>query len=78
MWTNQYFVTFSVKFPLLCDRWRLLVILTLVIAGLYMLLGEVGRGLKAKAGLYPELIIWAPNIIFQAVGFWLFYRANRR
>ncbi len=54
------------------------VVLTIVIAGLYMLLGEVGRALKTKAGLYPELIIWAPNIIFQAIGFWLFYRANRK
>jgi lipopolysaccharide export system permease protein len=54
------------------------ILLTLGIVGLYMLLEAVGRALKAKAGLYPELIIWAPNIIFQAVGFWLFYRANRK
>ena len=40
------------------------VVLTILIAGLYMLLGEVGRALKGKAGLYPELIIWAPNINF--------------
>jgi lipopolysaccharide export system permease protein len=54
------------------------VALTIVIVGLYMVLEAVGRALKAKAGLYPELIIWTPNIIFQAVGFWLFYRANRK
>jgi lipopolysaccharide export system permease protein len=54
------------------------VVMTIAIVGLYMLLEAVGRGLKAKAGLYPELIIWAPNILFQAVGFWLFYRANRK
>ncbi len=53
-------------------------VMTMVIVCLYMLLEAVGRGLKAKAGLYPELIIWAPNILFQAVGFWLFYRANRK
>jgi lipopolysaccharide export system permease protein len=52
--------------------------LTIAIVGIYMLLEAVGRGLKAKAGLYPELIIWAPNIIFQTVGFWLFYRANQK
>jgi lipopolysaccharide export system permease protein len=52
--------------------------LTIAIVGIYMLLEAVGRGLKAKAGLYPELIIWAPNIIFQAVGFFLFYRANQK
>ncbi len=45
---------------------------------LYYVLGAVGRGLKAHAGLYPELIIWTPNILFQAVGFYLFYRANRK
>jgi lipopolysaccharide export system permease protein len=54
------------------------VALTIVIVGLYMLLEAVGRGLKTKAGLYPELIIWAPNFIFQAFGFWFFYRANRK
>ena len=54
------------------------VALTIAIVGLYMLLEAVGRGLKTKAGLYPELIIWAPNIIFQAFGFYFFYRANRK
>ncbi len=54
------------------------IVLTFLIVGSYLLLEEVGRALKTKAGLYPELIIWAPNIIFQAVGFWLFYRANRK
>jgi lipopolysaccharide export system permease protein len=54
------------------------VILTIVIVGIYMVLGAVGRALKTKAGLYPELIIWAPNLIFQVIGLWLFYRANRK
>ena len=54
------------------------VALTLVIVMVYWLLVTLGRALKAQAGLYPELIIWAPNFIFQAVGFWLFYRVNRK
>jgi lipopolysaccharide export system permease protein len=54
------------------------IIVTFLIVLLYYVLGAVGRGLKAHAGLYPELIIWTPNILFQAVGAWLFYRANRR
>jgi lipopolysaccharide export system permease protein len=54
------------------------VVFALLIVGLYYFLGAFGRGLKAYAALYPELIIWMPNFLFQAVGFWLFYRANRR
>jgi lipopolysaccharide export system permease protein len=54
------------------------VVLTLAIVMIYWLMVTVGRALKGQAGLYPELIIWAPNVIFQAVGFWLFYRVNRK
>jgi len=54
------------------------IVITFLIVLLYYVLGAVGRGLKAHAGLYPELIIWTPNILFQAVGFYLFYRANRK
>jgi lipopolysaccharide export system permease protein len=54
------------------------IIITFLIVLLYYVLGAVGRGLKGNAGLYPELIIWAPNILFQAIGFYLFYRANRK
>ncbi len=54
------------------------VIATGVIVLLYYVLGQVGHALKTHAGLYPELIIWAPNILFQTVGFYLFYQANRK
>ena len=54
------------------------IVITFGIVLLYYVLGAVGRALKAHAGLYPELIIWTPNILFQAVGFYLFYRANRK
>ncbi len=54
------------------------VLITFLIVLLYYVLGAVGKGLKAHAGMYPELIIWAPNILFEAVGFYLFYRANQR
>jgi lipopolysaccharide export system permease protein len=53
------------------------VVITFLIVLLYYVLGAVGKGLKAHAGLYPELIIWAPNVLFETVGFYLFYRANR-
>jgi lipopolysaccharide export system permease protein len=54
------------------------VVFALLIVGLYYFLGAFGRGLKNFADLYPELIIWTPNILFQVVGFWLFARANRK
>lgn len=54
------------------------VIMTIVVVGLYLLLGSVGRALKTQARLYPELIIWTPNLIFQAIGALLFHRANRK
>ena len=54
------------------------VVFALLIVGVYYFLGAFGRGLKDFAGLYPELIIWTPNILFQVVGFWLFYRYLER
>ena len=54
------------------------VVITFVIVLLYYVLGAVGKGLKAHAGFYPELIIWAPNVLFETVGFYLFYLANRK
>ncbi len=54
------------------------VIITFIVVLLYYVLGAVGKGLKGDAALYPELIIWAPNVIFEAVGFYLFYLANRK
>jgi lipopolysaccharide export system permease protein len=54
------------------------VVFTLVIVMIYWLLVTAGKALKNHTGLYPELIIWTPNIIFQAVGLWLFHKANRK
>ena len=54
------------------------VVFAAVIVFLYYFLGVFGRALKGYASFYPELIIWAPNILFQVIGFWLFYRANRK
>ena len=54
------------------------IVITFLIVLIYYLLGQVGHGLKAQASLYPELIIWAPNFLFEAVGFYLFYRVNQK
>jgi lipopolysaccharide export system permease protein len=53
-------------------------LLTFGIVIVYLLLTTLGRALKTHTGLYPELIIWAPNFIFQGVGLWLFHKANRK
>jgi lipopolysaccharide export system permease protein len=50
--------------------------IALCIVLMYWLLVVLGRALRSHTGVYPELIAWTPNIIFQAVGFWLFSRAN--
>jgi lipopolysaccharide export system permease protein len=54
------------------------IIITFAIVLLYYVMGQVAHALKADAGLYPELIIWLPNILFQTVGFYLFHLANRK
>jgi lipopolysaccharide export system permease protein len=54
------------------------VLMTLLIVMVYWLLVTAGKALKTHTGLYPELIIWAPNIIFQGIGLWLFHKANRK
>jgi lipopolysaccharide export system permease protein len=54
------------------------ILITFAIVLTYYVLGQIGHALKADARLFPELIIWAPNILFQTVGFYLFYKANRK
>jgi lipopolysaccharide export system permease protein len=52
-------------------------VLSLVVVVFYYLLIVAAEALKEKAGAYPELLIWMPNLIFQALGFWLIYKVNR-
>jgi lipopolysaccharide export LptBFGC system permease protein LptF len=33
---------------------------------------------RDKDKWHPELLIWMPNVVFMAVGGWLFYRLSRR
>jgi lipopolysaccharide export system permease protein len=54
------------------------ILITFAIVLIYYVLGQVGHALKANANVYPELIIWAPNVLFESLGFYLFYLANRK
>lgn len=51
--------------------------LSLGVVVVYWLLILVADALKEKAAAYPELIIWMPNLLFQALGFWLLHKVNR-
>lgn len=52
-------------------------VLSLGVVVLYYLLIVLAESLKEKAGAYPELVIWMPNLVFQAAGFWLLHKVNR-
>ncbi len=54
------------------------ILITFAIVLSYYVMGQIGHALKGHANLYPELIIWAPNVLFEALGFYLFYLANRK
>jgi lipopolysaccharide export system permease protein len=51
--------------------------IALIIAMSYYFLIIAVSWLEGARGLRPDLLIWLPNIIFQAVGFYLIQRANR-
>jgi lipopolysaccharide export system permease protein len=49
----------------------------LVIAMSYYFLMIVVSWLEANPALRPDLLIWLPNLVFQAVGFWMLYRSGK-
>lgn len=49
----------------------------LVIAMSYYFLMIVVSWLEGNPALRPDLLIWLPNIFFQAVGFWMLFRSGR-
>lgn len=50
--------------------------LGIVIAYYFMIV--MAEAFKQNASAYPELIVWAPNLIFQAIGFYLIWHVNRK
>lgn len=54
------------------------VILSLVVVVAYYFVIVLADALKRNPHIYPELIIWLPNLSFQALGFYLIWRVNKR
>lgn len=52
-------------------------VVSLGIVVTYYLLVAFAKALEDDAAAYPELIIWVPNLIFQALGFWLLWKINK-
>jgi lipopolysaccharide export system permease protein len=53
-------------------------ILSLGVAFSYFVLIILIDTVRDKPVWHPELLIWAPNLIFMTLGGWLFYRLSRR
>jgi len=52
------------------------VVISFFVVMAYYVLILLAEGLKNRGGAYPELIVWLPNLILQAYGFFLLWRAN--
>ena len=53
------------------------VALALILLAIYYTFLIIAQSLDTKPQFHPELIVWLPNFIFQAVGAWLLWRANK-
>jgi lipopolysaccharide export system permease protein len=53
-------------------------ILSLIVGLAYYAFIMLGALLKGRPEYHPELWVWAPNVIFGALGTYLFWRHQRR
>ncbi|GAB4240418.1 MAG: hypothetical protein OHK005_02610 [Candidatus Methylacidiphilales bacterium] len=53
------------------------VVVSLAVVICYYLLIILSKALEERANWYPELIVWLPNFVFQGLGFYLLWKANR-
>ena len=53
-------------------------LMSLVVAIVYFLFIIIADTLRANPKLHPELLVWLPNILFLALGAWMFRRLARQ
>lgn len=53
------------------------ILVSFLVAMIYYIFVAVGETLRARTDFYPELILWAPNFLFQTAGLLLLWRQHR-
>ncbi len=53
-------------------------LLSLLVAFFYFLFVIVADTLRSNPRVYPELLVWFPNVLFLALGLWMFRRLSRQ